>query len=216
MLDCTISAIKAKSIEGGQLLLTPLVGPRSDNPTPYALASGPISIESASMPTSGKVSRGCKMEQAIQTNYVENNRFTLILAQEHSSFNTAQSIEDRINEEYKIGLGTSGGSYSQFKPIARALDQLHIEVDIPETYRERPIQFISLMLDVPIVNLRGSKRVVIREREGIVIIGDDVTISPVAISHKNISISTNSKDSGGPFVGTTTNVFLAITLACKA
>ncbi len=43
-LDCTISALSAKSIEGGTLMLTPLVGPRADRPTVYALAQGPITI----------------------------------------------------------------------------------------------------------------------------------------------------------------------------
>ncbi len=207
MLDCTVSALKAKSIEGGQLLLTPLLGPRTDEPVVYGLASGPITIESATLATTGKVTRGCKMENAIETNFVVNNRFTLILAQEHSSFGTAQYIEDRINEEYRMGLGTSAASASQVAAPAHAIDQIHIEVEIPETYIKRPIQFISLMLDVPVINLRGNKRVVIREREGVVIIGEDVTISPVAISHKNISITANAKggSADGPFKGVTTN-----------
>jgi flagellar P-ring protein precursor FlgI len=203
MLDCTVSAVKAKSIEGGQLLLTPLLGPRTDKPTVYALANGPIVIDSRALPTSGKVAKGCKMEAAVQTNFVSNNKFTLILNQEHSSFGTSQYIEDRINEEHRIGVGMSQTGSSQVQPPARAIDPMHIEVDIPAIYQSRPIQFISLMLDIPVLNLRGSKRVVIREREGLVIFGEDVTIAPVAISHKNISINANTKSSSA-FVGTST------------
>jgi flagellar P-ring protein FlgI len=215
LLDCTISAVKAKSIEGGQLLLTPLLGPRSDQPVVYALANGPITIEDRNVPTTGKVSKGCKMETSIMTSYISNNKCTLVLSQEHSSFGTAQYIEDRINEEYQLGVIDSatspgnignGNSKSSLGWLpARAIDQTHIEVEMPPVYRESPIKYISAMLDIPLINLRGNKRVVVREREGIIVIGEDVTISPVAIAHKNFSISTNSKSSSsGSFVDVTT------------
>ena len=201
-IDCNISAIKAKSLEGGRLLLTPLLGPRSDTPTVYAMANGPIVLEDPKVPTTAKIAGGCKMETALQTNFVADNKFTLILDAEHSSFSTAQYIEDRINIEYRSELGSSGSVATSEMP-ALAMDPMHVKVQIPDIYLQRPIQYISLILDLPVVNLRGSKRVVIREREGIIIIGEDVTISPVAISHKNLTVSTTAP-SGASFVGTTT------------
>ena len=57
-LDCTISALSAKSIEGGTLMLTPLLGPRADRPTVYALAQGQITLPNPSIPTGGTVHRG--------------------------------------------------------------------------------------------------------------------------------------------------------------
>ncbi len=199
-LDCTISSIKAKSLEGGQLLLTPLLGPRSDTPTVYALASGPLKIENIAIPTTGKVPGGCKMEVSVETSFLSEDVFTLILEPEHSSFGTAQYLEDRINEETQLASFNSPGD-SQIETAAKAIDQMHVQVRVPTTYRQRPVQYISLMLDLPVVNLRGNKRVVIREREGVVVIGEDVTISPVAISHKNLTISTggNTPTSGGTF-----------------
>jgi flagellar P-ring protein precursor FlgI len=79
---------------------------------------------------------------------------------------------------------------------AVAIDQLHIEVKIPEIYRERPVQYISELLNLRLVVGKNNRRVVIREREGVVVIGDDVTIAPVAISHKNLTISTKSATAG--------------------
>ena len=46
-LSCKVSAIGAKSLEGGNLMLTHLLGPRADRPVVYGLASGPIVIDSA-------------------------------------------------------------------------------------------------------------------------------------------------------------------------
>ena len=200
-LDCTVSAIKAKSLEGGQLLLTPLLGPRADSPQVYALASGPVAVPAGGVPTAGQIGRGCKMEQAVLTQFVSNESITLVLGSEHSSFATAQYIEDRINDEYRVSFASPSSSGSQ--PPAVAIDQMHIAVKVPSIYIDRPVQFISMILDLPIVNLRGNKRVVIREREGLIVIGQDVMIAPVAISHKNLTISTAAPAAGG-FVGTTT------------
>ena len=203
-IDCTVSAIRAKSLEGGQLLLTPLLTPRVDSPQVYALASGPVAVPAGGVPTAGQIGRGCKMEQAVLTEFVSNDSITLVLQAEHSSFATAQYIEDRINDEYRVSFASSQPS-SGLQVAAKAIDQMHVSVKVPEVYRDRPVQFISMVLDLPVVNLRGSKRVVIREREGLIVIGQDVMIAPVAISHKNLTISTAAPNAGG-FVGTTTDI----------
>jgi flagellar P-ring protein precursor FlgI len=87
--------------------------------------------------------------------------------------------------------------------LARAVDQTTIEVNIPPAYRERPVSFVSLILDLQLLNLHNRKRVYIQEREGVVIIGEEVTIAPVAIAHKNLTISTRSSQ-------TVTNGFVPV------
>ncbi len=79
--------------------------------------------------------------------------------------------------------------------VARAIDQMHIEVKIPAHYKDQPVNWASLILELPLSNLQPQKRVVIQERSGVIIIGEDVSIAPVAISHKNLSISTKGKGS---------------------
>jgi len=211
-LLCTISAINAKSLEGGNLMMTPLLGPRADKPTVYALAQGPITIDNVRIPTTGYITAGCKMEAAVQTEFINNEKITLILESSQSSFGMAQQVEDLINDFTTSGFSGNNkseqrsnptGSKSSFssEKVAVAIDQLHIEVRIPQVYRERPVSFISELLNLPLVVGKNNKRVVIREREGIVVIGDDVTIAPVAISHKNLTISSKAASGSNGFVG---------------
>jgi len=210
-LPCTISAINAKSLEGGNLMMTPLLGPRADQPTVFALAQGPIVIDGPRQLTTGRIADGCKMEAAVQTQYLANDQITLILETSQSSFSMAQQIEDTINDYVRNGLNLSFDEQSisssqNNDTSAIALDQMHVVVKIPPNYRYRPVQFIAMVLDLPLVNQKQNKRVTIRQREGIIVIGDDVTIAPVAISHKNLTLSTRSTSpspigAGGNFVG---------------
>lgn len=209
-LACTISAINAKSLEGGNLMMTPLLGPRADRPTVYALAQGPITIENIRFPTTGYIAAGCKMEAAVRTDYINEQQVTLILEPSQSSFGMAQQVEDLINEFTTSGFSSAGYKSNQSpnsssmtsEKAATAIDQLHIEVKIPDVYRDRPVAFISELLKLRLIVGKNNKRVVIREREGVVVIGDDVTIAPVAISHKNLTISTKSSSGGSNgFVG---------------
>ncbi len=204
-LTCTVSATHAKSLEGGTLLQTFMLGPRADRPETFALAQGPVSLEDRRVPTNAKVVNGCKVEKAIRTEFTINDRITLVIDPNHASFTTSQYLEDIINDFLRPG----SRSFSRTGPavagdgnlMAIALDQTHVEVRIPPAYRERPVQFVSLVLDIDLIHLQSSRRVVINEREGTMIIGADVLVAPVAISHKNqLSISTKAPISG-EFVG---------------
>lgn len=196
-LNCQINAISAKSIEGGSLMLTPLLGPRADQPIVFALASGQIRLEDPKITTAGKIVQGCKMEMTVANEFVANNRITLIVDPAHRSIETSQTIEDVINDFHKKGNSSSArpngmSQRVEINDLARAIDQTTVEVDIPTAYRERPVAFVSLILDLQLLGLHNRKRVYIQEREGVVIIGEDVTIAPVAIAHKNLTISTRS------------------------
>lgn len=204
-IDCTISAINAKSLEGGTLMLTPLLGPRADRPTVYALAQGQITLPDPRTPTSGTIYQGVKMEATVRNQFVSDDKITLVLDQDHSGFRTAQDVEDSINSFNQNGLSGSPGGVSANSQassqglLAHAIDQLHVVVDVPSSYRERPVQFVSLIMSLPIVNLQSKKRVVINEREGVIVIGEDVMISPVVVTHKNIAIE--ARGGRGGFVG---------------
>src|SRR5436190_21996146 len=66
LLDCTVSAVSAKSLVGGQLLLTEMKGPRPDDKTVYGLATGQISPDDLASPQIGKVSLGVQVETRVQ------------------------------------------------------------------------------------------------------------------------------------------------------
>jgi flagellar P-ring protein precursor FlgI len=186
-LDVSVNAINAKSLEGGTLMLTPLLGPRANDPTVYAMAQGPLTVSLDGPVTTATVQGGGKMEAAVEAGYHQSGKITLVLDRDFASFDTAQRIEDEINNLQALTLGSSTSAPSG-RATARAIDQLHIEVSIPDLYRENPIKFISFLLSIPIQVSSRSNRVVINEREGVVVIGKDVEVAPVLVTHRNLRI----------------------------
>ena len=148
------------------------------------------------VPTSGKIVDGCKMEMTVANEFIAENKISLIVDPDHRSIATSQNIEDSINE-YQSSVDSTSSTKSNSNnygkaekaKMARAIDQTTIEVTIPSIYKEYPVQFVSLVLDLKLLNLQNKKRVYIDEREGVLIIGEEVSIAPVAISHKNLTIS---------------------------
>ncbi len=191
-IDVTVNAINAKSLEGGYLMLTPMLGPRADNPTVYAVAQGRVKVSIDGPATTGTVQGGAKMEATVPASFQKDGMITLILERDFASFDNTQRIEDEVNSLSALTLGDSGRSGSggarNSRPRAQAIDQLHVQVRIPELYQENPIKFISLLLNLPIQIASHSSRVVINEREGIVVIGKDVEVAPVLVTHRNLRI----------------------------
>ena len=190
-LDVTVNAISASSLEGGHLMLTPLLGPRSDDPQVYATAQGPLRVAQDGSDTNAVIEQGAKMEATVRAAYQQEGLITLVLDHDFASFDTAQRIEDEINNLASLALGASAGGASADAargPRARAIDQVHVEVRIPDLYRENPVKFISFLLDISIPLPSQSTRVVINEREGVVVIGEDVEIAPVLVTHRNLRI----------------------------
>jgi flagellar P-ring protein FlgI len=202
-LTCQVNALSAKSLEGGRLLLAYMLGPRADNPTVYGIADGAISIPDPKIPTSAVVYRGCKMEATIRNQFVRNGTVTLVVDKDNASFNSANDIQDAINSLNQTGLSGGNGT-SESLIIAHASDPLHIDVAVPAVYEDDPVKFVALLLDIHLPNLRKSRRVMINEREGVIVIGEDVLINPVAINHKNLSIEAGVAVAG--FVGLDTGL----------
>lgn len=106
-VDCSISALSAKSLEGGNLVQTLLLGPRGD--VVYGIANGSITLDNPKIPTTGRIANGCKMEQSVKNPFVQSNRVTLVLHPTHSSFATAQIIADRINDFFNPDKANGAG-----------------------------------------------------------------------------------------------------------
>ncbi len=204
ILNVTVNAISAKSLEGGYLMLTPMLGPRSDNPTVYAIAQGQITISPDGPATTATIQGGAKMESTVRASYVKDGRITLILDRDFADFDTTSRIEEDINSFSALTLGGNEGSpgdqNGNNRAQARAIDQLHVEVAIPELYLDNPIRFISLLLNIPIQVASQSNRVVINERDGVVVIGKDVEIAPVLITHRNLRIEAGGRGGLVPIV----------------
>ncbi len=193
-LDCTVNAISAKSLDGGFLMMTPLLGPQPGNPRVYAFAQGAVHLEDTARPTTGKIHLGCRLEESFHNVFVKDGKITLILNENHAHFETAQDISDIINN-YPDFRGAPGQHYEISKP----LDQVNIEVTIPEKYLDAPVLFVAQVLNQRVLNPENTARVVINQREGVVVIGSNVEIGPVAVAHKNLTIEAGGT-AGGQFV----------------
>jgi len=183
-LDVRISAIgSAKSLEGGTLLLTPLMGSHPSDPTIYALAGGTVSVDAAN-PTNGIVKKGAIMEQDVFYNQVENGAFTLVIDDAHASWPMASAIAMTINEAVSV-------QSSQLQ-LATARDPKNVEVAIPAAERLDPANFIAWIQGLPLLMPEKQARVTINPTAGTIVIDGNVTISPVTITYRGMTISTES------------------------
>ena len=181
-IDVTVSSIgDATSLQGGILLQTPLQGPDTNI---YALSQGPLVLGgfsagsestgvSVNHPTVGRVPNGATVERAVLTGLPEIVQ-TLELVLDRADFTNATRVTIALNEAF--------GS-----PIAQPMDSRSVRLTVPADYQSRAIEFIAAVESVS-VELDTRALVVVNERTGTVVIGSEVRISPVSISHGNLSI----------------------------
>lgn len=188
-LNCTITAPGAKSLAGGVLMMTPLLGPNPLVREVYAMAQGRITIEEGEQPNVGRIEGGCRLERDFFNEFVKDNKITLVLKKQHASFAAAQAVQDHINSNSEIyERGTRSTD------IATAIDAVNIEVTIPQIHMADKVAFISQIENTPIYDLNNVGRVYINERAGVIVVGPDVTIRPCAIQHKNFAITTGDDE----------------------
>jgi flagellar P-ring protein precursor FlgI len=181
-IDVQVSAIgDAKSLQGGTLLMTPLIGPDGKV---YAVAQGPVSIGgfaaggagaqvAVNHPTVGRVPNGAIVEREVPAGDLNSlDRITLSLRTE--DFTTAQRVAEALNQYLR-------GEY------AKAVSMKTIELEVPKNYRGR---VVALLAEIGNLEVRPDipARVVIDERTGTVVIGENVRISRVAVAHGNLSV----------------------------
>jgi flagellar P-ring protein precursor FlgI len=196
-LDCAVSAIGAKSLAGGRLMFASLLGPNVADPQIYALASGRIQLDDPNVPTVGRVHAGCRMEQDLFNPYEKDGMITLVLDKDHADFETAAEIANLVNQRFQAH-DTASGNEGQY--VAKAMDPMNILVAIPNVYRDDPVQFVAEVLSIPVYELRGQARVVVNEQTGTIVIGGDVEIGPVVVTHKNIIVEATPPTGASQFV----------------
>lgn len=180
-IDVLVSSIgNASSLRGGTLLFTPL---KAADGNVYAVAQGPVSTGGFSasgaggsvqknFPTVGRIVSGALIEKEITFNFNTKENLTLVLR--NPDFTTASRLVDAINS---ILLNHG----------AKATDAGTVKIKIPDGYKGRIVEMVSLLEKIN-VNPDTDAKVVINERTGTVVMGNDVRISTVAIAHGNLSI----------------------------
>jgi flagellar P-ring protein precursor FlgI len=184
-IDITVSSIgDANSLEGGVLLVTPL---RAGDQSVYAVAQGPVSIGSIAdgttknFPTVARVVSGATIEKDLDTNFSQKKNFRLSL--HNPDFTTSARVATLIN-------GELGGKY------ASARDSGTIDVVVPFNYEGSSVELLAILENIQ-VNVDTRARVVLNERTGTVVMGEKISVSPVAISHGDLSIEVGSGGAGG-------------------
>lgn len=180
-IDVTVSSLgDARSLQGGYLLLTPLQAPNGEV---YAVAQGPVSVGGLTTRLAGssvqqnhtvvgRVANGAIVERNAPGLIAVDGKFNLVLNQ--PDFTTATRVAQAINAAF---LPTT----------ARALDNAAVEVTIPDVFLANPVEFVALVEELTITPDQAA-RVVINERTGTIVIGHNVRIATVAVSHGNLSV----------------------------
>lgn len=180
-IDVLVSSLgDAKSVAGGTLVMAPLKG--ADNQV-YAVAQGSVLTNSFAFggqaaaaqknhPTAGTIPSGALVERELPNVLAGKNKLRLNL--ERADFTTAARVTAAINDKFGAA-------------IAATADPGAVAITIPERYAERMIEFVSVIetLDVRPDNVA---KVVVNERTGTIVMGEQVRIATVAVSHGNLSL----------------------------
>ena len=180
-IDVTVSAIgDASSLLGGTLIMTPLNAADAEI---YAVAQGTIIAggvavggEGANVvqgvPTAGVIPSGGIVEREVAFDFA--NLTQLRLALRTADFTTAGRIETAINREFG-------------KPVAAMMDSGTVNLDISATQMPSPAHALGRIENI-LVEPERRARVVVDQRSGTIVMGDDVRISRVAVSQGNLTL----------------------------
>jgi flagellar P-ring protein precursor FlgI len=186
-LDVTVSSVgDARSLQGGTLMATALRGPDG---SVYALAQGPLTLGGfgagrgggtsvqVNHLTAGRVPNGALVETAPAMELPSQE--SVMLALHEPDFTSANRLADAINDD--LGPGS-----------AAAVDPGTVTVKVPNMYRASLPSLMARLEPLP-VTVDAPARVVINERTGTVVIGQNVRLSAAAVAHGNLSVKISTK-----------------------
>lgn len=185
--DVIVSVLNsAKSLKGGQLYLTALLGPYRTSPA-YALAEGPVDLEPGGVETRGRVRGGARLIRDA-TGPEVGDTFDLVLDAPFAGWAASSQVALAINSKAQPDALSNPGVAA----VARSIDDRTVRVTIPEAERADKAGFIAdvLSAEVALAQLELPAQVIYNQRTGAIVVTGDVEISPVAITHKDLTITT--------------------------
>ncbi|NIB43253.1 flagellar basal body P-ring protein FlgI [Pseudomaricurvus alkylphenolicus] len=184
-VDITVSSIAdAKSLRGGTLLMTPMKG--LDGKV-YAVAQGNLIVGgfgaegadgskvTVNVPSVGRVPNGATVERAVPNDFASGQPIVFNLRR--ADFTTSKRMAEAINE--LLGPG-----------VARPMDASSVIVDAPVNPAHR-VNYLSLLENVDVKPGREAARIVINSRTGTIVVGQDVRVEPVAVTHGSLTVTVN-------------------------
>jgi flagellar P-ring protein precursor FlgI len=186
-LDVTVSTIGgAKSLRGGTLLMTPLLG--ADGET-YGIAQGNLVVGGlgvegqdnsslvVNVPTVGRIPNGATAERLVESPFLETEH--LILNLNRGDFTASANMAEAIN--------------SIFGPdVAVPLDANSVRVRAPQDPSQR-VAFVSLLENIEVEPVEPPAQVIINSRTGTVVIGSNVRVTPAAVTHGSLTVRVNEQ-----------------------
>ena len=181
-MDVTVSALgDADSLQGGTLLVTPLLGADGEV---YAIAQGSVSINGfkaqgdaatvvSGVPTTGRISSGALIEREIDFHL--GSQHSLRLALRNPDLTTARRIALAVNDF--IGA-----------PTAVPEDPATVRITLPRGFNGN---IVDLLTDIEqlIIQTDQTAKIVIDENSGIIVMGKDVRVSAVAVAQSNLTVT---------------------------
>ncbi len=182
-IDVTVSSVgNAKSLRGGTLLVTPLQGLDG---LVYAMAQGNLVVGgfgtegqdgssiTLNVPSVGRIPQGATIEKAAPGDFMSHERIVLNL--NRSDFTTARRVSEAIN--------------ANFGPdVAEAMDATSVAVRAPLRPGQRTA-FLSILENLTVDPDAGAARIVLNSRTGTIVIGENVRVSPAAVTHGSLSVT---------------------------
>jgi flagellar P-ring protein precursor FlgI len=186
-IDVQVSSMgDAKSLAGGTLLITPLTAPDGQV---YAVAQGPLLVGALAFggkaakvqsnhPTAGRIPGGALVEREVAFSLA--GQETLSYRLKEADFTTAARMSAAIDRRF--GLGT-----------ATAVDGGTLQVAVPAEFQRQTVAFIAALEGLEVAP-DAAARIVVNERTGTIVIGEDVRIATIAVSHGNLNLIISEAD----------------------
>ena len=181
-MDVTVSSLgDAKNLQGGTLLVTPLLGADGNV---YAVAQGSVAIsgfqaegEAAKIvrgvPTVGRIANGAIIEREIE--FALNRLPNVRLALRNADFTTAKRIASAVNDF----LGAKS---------AEPIDPSTVQLSIPAEFKGNVVAFLTEIEQLQVEPDLAAK-IIIDERSGIIVMGRDVRVATVAVAQGNLTVT---------------------------
>lgn len=197
-LDVSVTALAAKSLEGGRLLPTPLIYHDQAVGGLFGFAQGKIEVE-PNTKTSGLIRGGARMERDVFMNVVvkgadlvasglanpwiqaDQTYITLVLDDAHAGWSIAAAVAHAVDKE----LGLS----ADVDRVALAIDSKSVVVLLPAHQRGDPASWIRDVEQTPLLMESNEARVTINRLTGTIVITGDTRMSPVVISQRGMTVT---------------------------